>query len=90
MSTKNVCSASWSGLIGESILLNNPHHVTVTVSEVSPATWPFATPASPFPVPPSPPDTPATLKSTPGNYQYNTSGCPGDLIEANPKTVIIS
>ena len=48
---KNVCSNSWSGLAGETLLLKNPHSNMVTVTEVSAATWPFSTPASPFNVP---------------------------------------
>jgi hypothetical protein len=90
---KNVCSNSWSGLKGETLLLNNPHSTMVTVSEVSAATWPFSTPASPFNVPDSgsaPGTTQVTLVSTAGNYEYNTSGCPSDPRAVNPKTVIIS
>ena len=90
---KNVCSSSWSGLVGETLLLKNPHSTMVTVTEVSPATWPFSTPASPFNVPDSgsaPGTTQVTLVNATGNYEYNTSGCPGDPKAVNPKTVIIS
>ncbi len=93
LAEKNVCSNSWSGLAGETLLLKNPHSTMVTVSEVSAATWPFSTPASPFNVPDSgsaPGTTQVTLKNAAGNYEYNTSGCPGDPRAVNPKTVIIS
>lgn len=90
---KNVCSNSWSGLVGETLLLKNPHSTMVTVTQVSAATWPFSTPASPFNVPDSgsaPGTTQVTLVNATGNYEYNTSGCPSDPRAVNPKTVIIS
>ena len=90
-----VCSNSFSGTSGETIIFKNNHSTAVEITQNGTATWPFATP------PPTPtPCVPAksgsnegtlsvTLLSTPGTYTYNTVGCP-QIADVNPKTVIIS
>jgi hypothetical protein len=90
-----VCSDSFRGSAGETIIFKNNHSSAVEINQNGTATWPFATP------PPSPtPCVPAksngvegtlsvTLISTAGTYTYNTTGCP-QITQVNPKTVIIS
>jgi len=90
-----VCSDSFRGSAGETIIFKNNHSNAVELNQNGTATWPFATP------PPTPtPCVPAksgndegtlsvTLISTPGTYTYNTTGCP-QIADVNPKTVIIS
>src|SRR4051812_42250215 len=90
-----VCSNSFSGTCGETIIFKNNHSSDVQINQNGTSTWPFATPpATPTPtVPAKSGSTEGTLSvtliSTPGTYTYNTTNCP-QIADVNPKTVIIS
>jgi hypothetical protein len=94
MSEKNVCSSGWHGYHGSTVTLKNPTKNQVSVSSNSSCTWPFPNedPNVGFTI-----DANSTkdeeLADEPSgpkrSYCYDTTGCPGDPRNVNPKTVII-
>ena len=93
MSEKNVCSSGWHGAHGATITLKNESSSAVEVCSNATCAWPFSSPSSPFTVPAKVGSTPGTytvtLNNAPGNYCYDTTGCPSLAADTNPKTVII-
>lgn len=90
MSEKNVCSTGWKGAHGSTVTLKNPTKNQVIVSADSSCTWPFPKETSPFTINANGTKDVVLADDPQKSYCYNTTGCPGDRRNVNPKTVIIT
>ena len=90
MSEKNVCSSGWHGAHGSSVTLKNHTNGPVTVRADSTCTWPFPKETSPFTINAKGTKDVVLADDPKKSYCYDTTGCPGDPRNVNPKTVIIT
>jgi hypothetical protein len=92
MSEKNVCSSGWHGDHGSTVNLKNPTKNPVSVSSHSGCSWPFPNETSGFTINAGGTKLVKLADESSGpkkSYCYDTTGCPGDPRNVNPKTVII-
>lgn len=94
MSGKNVCSSGWKAPHGSTVTLKNETKKQVSVSAASSCLWPFPDEdKSGFTIDAGGTKDVVLADNPTGpnySYCYNTTGCPGDPKEVNPKTIIIT
>lgn len=91
MSAKDVCSSGWRGVHSSTVTLKNPTSGPVTVSADSSCTWPFPKEKkSGFTINAGGTHDVVLADDPTQSYCYRTTGCPGDPLKVNPKTVIIT
>ena len=89
MDEKNVCSSGWHGLRHSIVKLKNSNNNQVSVSADSSYVWPFPEKDSPFTIAANCSCDVLLADDPDQSYGYDTTGCPGDHKDVNPKTVII-